>query len=110
MRRFAANRLCNLADLNILRNQVVEIDETDRKVVGVFTLEEEIRHTEWLGGIFILSNHVPVRRAHESFADFLKREAEVYSSCQEEPLKAYHITAFDVRSMEFTSSSRIVLL
>ena len=94
----------------LLRNQVVEIEEADRRVVGVFTLEEEIRHTEWLGGIFILSNHVPIRRAQESFADFLKREAEANSSYLEEPLKAYHITAFDVRSMEFTSSSRVVLL
>ena len=110
MKRFAANRVCNLADLTILRNQVVEIDALDRRVIRVFALEEEIRHTEWLGGILLLADHPLVRKPGESFADFLKREGGGVPSFPEGDRKAYHVTAFDVRNMEFTSSSRIVLL
>ena len=109
-KRFAANRICRVSDCTVLSNQVVEVDETSRCVVCVFALEGEIRHTEWLGGVILLSNHLPVRNLHESFAAFLKRENELSEATSSCSLQAYHVTSFNVHEMEFTEGSRIILL
>lgn len=109
MKRFAANRVCRLSDGTILRNQVVEVDEVSRQVNRVFALVDEIRHTEWLGGMILLSNHCPVCKLQESFAAFLKREQESELAISDK-LRAYHVTFFKVNTMEFTERSRIVLL
>ena len=107
MRRFAANRICIVSENKILRNQVVEIDEVTHEVFRYFPLEEEIQHTEWLGGMILLVAHCPVRKEGETFTELVKRVGSFPISV---PEKAYHITAFNVSSMEFTKESRIILL
>ena len=107
MRRFAANRVCIVPEKKILRNQVVEVDEVSHEVLHIFVLEEEIRHTEWLGGMILLASHCPSRDENESFGAYIDRIGENIDS---KALKAYHISAFNVNSMEFTKESRIVLL
>lgn len=107
MKRFAANRVYKVSDQSLQRNQVVEVDECTHEVLSIFTLEEEIRHTEWLGGIIIVAPACPARIDGEKFESFLTRLSAFSNSL---PLHAYHITAFDVNSMEFTVGSRMVIL
>lgn len=108
MKRFAANRVCWVSAHELKRNQVVELDNLSHEVLRTFSLQEEVCHTEWIGGIILLAETCPQKMERECFAAFLKR---VEASCSELGiLHAYHITAFDVNSMEFTTKSRIVLL
>ncbi len=109
-KRFASNRLCSLAGGEISRNQVVEVEVPEGRVLRIFTLEEEIRHTEWLGGMILLSSHFPVRKENESFAEFRERERILEVSESAGTLHAFHITSFDVSAMDFTQSSRIIPL
>lgn len=106
MKRYAANRVYKASSQSLQRNQVVEIDDHTHEVVNVFTLEEEIRNTEWLGGIIIIASSCPLTIAGEKFSTFLTRLPQTISSLEH----AYHISAFDVNSMEFTAESRIVML
>ena len=108
MKRFAANRVCYVFSQIMLRNQVVEVDEKNHQVIRVFSLEEEIRQTEWLGGLILISADCPERIAGESFATYLQKIKSLQT--EDSSLYAYHITAFDVNSMEFTTESRIVCL
>lgn len=108
MKRYAANRVCNVLSKDTLRNQVVELDENSHQVIRIFRLEGEIRQTEWLGGVILLANECPSRMQGEKFATFMKRISLMQSASTK--LHAYHITAFDVSSMEFTTGSRIIYL
>ena len=110
MKRFAANRIYSVPDMEMYRNQVVEIDDTTHKVIRTFRLDEEICHTEWKGGIILLAAVCPRRNAGEDFAAFLQRISNVECYSVMDTLYAYHITAFDVNSMEFTVESRIISL
>ena len=92
------------------RNYVVEVEEGTRNVVGLFCLQEEIRHTEWKGGIILLCAEHPHRKEGESFAAFKDRVQQLSLFCRQSSLHAYHVTAFDVNAMEFTSVSRILSL
>ena len=109
MKRFAANRVCLVAEKAFFRNYVVEVEEVTHQVIRYFCLHEEIQQTEWKGGIILISSAVPNRIEGESFQDFLdrisKEEVDKIHGCY-----AYHITAFDVNSMEFTTQSRILSL
>lgn len=110
MKRFAANRVCWVPTQQMFRNQVVEVDEPSHCVRSLFGLEEEIRQTEWKGGIILVCPSCPYRNNGESFKSFLERIYEDFGTSTNSPLYAYHITAFDVNSMEFTQESRIIAL
>ena len=110
MKRFAANRIYDFSTQTMYRNSVVEVEEGTHCVVGLFGLQEEIRHTEWKGGIILLCAEQPDRKEEESFAAFKDRIQQLSLSYQHTSLHAYHITAFDVNAMEFTSGSRILSL
>ena len=108
MKRFAANRVCYVSTQTMLKNHVVEVDEKNHQVIHVFGLEEEIRQTEWLGGIILISADCPERTAGESFATYLQKIKSL--QIEGSSLYAYHITAFNVNLMEFTTESRIICL
>ena len=110
MKRYAANRVCNVADLTMYRNYVVEVEADTHAVVQLFALDGEMRHTEWRGGLILLCKELPVRNVEETFADFIARLHEGMQHQQCSSLRAYHVTFFDVNSMEFTSDSRILML
>ena len=110
MKRFAANRVYIATTEAMYRNYVVEIDETTHQVIRTFRLEEEIRQTEWKGGIILLLESCPERMDGETFAQFQTRINKIERRPENTSLYAYHITAFDVNSMEFTVDSHILLL
>lgn len=103
MKRFACHYLYVSAD-GCYSKYVVELDDDDRVSV-YFPLKEELRSTQWIGGVIILS---PLRELEfhpeEAFADFLKRvvgdgEADV-------PVYAWHIADFDFRKKERTTTNK----
>lgn len=51
MKRFAVSRL-HLKEGQILKNQVVEV--LDSGQIRFYPLQEELPHTEWLGGDFYM--------------------------------------------------------
>lgn len=110
MKSFAANRVCLIADHAMLRNGVVEIDCSTHHVVRVFQLSEEIRQTEWKGGLIIVCKVQPVRKEGENFNKFIDRLHLEEMKAENTFLKAFHVTAFNVSLMEFTHESRIMLL
>lgn len=110
MKRYAAHRVCDVSNLTMLRNYVVEIEEETHSVVQLFELKEEIRFTEWKGGMILLCNELPIRKEQENFADFILRLRANEQDRVQTSLYAYHITSFDVSAMEFTKNSRIVSL
>lgn len=114
MKRFAANRIYRLDTQQEIRNGVVELDDTSHEVLRTYSLEEEIQHTEWLGGLILICKQVPRRNTDEKFATFISRikaeESSLESLSESTVFYAYHISAFNVSSMEFTQESRIVAL
>ena len=114
MKRFAANRIYRLDTQQEVRNGVVELEDTSHDVLRTYGLEEEIQHTEWLGGLILICKQVPRRNTDEKFAAFISRikaeESSLKSSSETTESHAYHITAFNVSSMEFTQDSRIAAL
>ena len=110
MKYYAANRVCNVADLTMYRNYVVEVEAATHSVTRLFALEGEMRHTEWRGGLILLCEELPIRTTGETFADFLSRMHAKIQHQQSASLRAYHVTSFNVNLMEFTTDSRIVIL
>lgn len=105
MKRFAAHRLYLASEKKMLAMQVVELDEQG-DVHLVFPLEEEIRQTEWLGGMIVIAAEMPQHVPDESFSAFLAR----LSDASESRMRAWHIMFFDMAAMEFTLHSRIIRL
>lgn len=115
MRRFASHRVCFLHTGEILKKQVVEIDEISGVVLSVYPFVEEISFTEWLGGIILLSDVAPERCGSESFETFTgrfvqKHHTEDGNMKDNLCLKAYFITEFNLQQMEFMPQSRIISL
>lgn len=110
MRRYAANRVFSVTDQIMFRNWVVEVDDKTHFVERTFGLKEEIRQTEWKGGIIIICGQCLARDEGEKFADFLKKITAYQHPLLDSKIYAYHITAFDVNAMEFTKESRIIRL
>lgn len=110
LKHFAANRVYVTTDGTMVRNGVVDVDSQSHRVANLFCLEEEMRHTEWLGGIILLCSERPSRLNGEGFDAFLTRINKKERTLKPTSLYAYHITAFNVSLMEFTSESRIISL
>lgn len=106
MKRFAANRIYDVFTGTVLRNGVVEVDESSHEVIQMFDLEGEISHTEWKGGVILLCHDLPVRKGDEPFMTFLQRTRDENLAVDGNRY-AYHISAFNVNAMEFTTESRI---
>lgn len=105
MKRFAAHRLYLASERKMLVMQVVELDDLGN-VNRIFPLAEEVRQTEWIGGIIVVTAENLQSVRDQSFRVFLSR----LSAKPEKEIKAWHVTSFDVSAMEFTSCSRIVRL
>ena len=71
-------------------------------------LEEEVRNTQWLGGLIVLAASDSELRKGETFQEFRARTASAVTGDQ--PLYAFHVSFFDLQKMEFTERSRLVRL
>lgn len=107
MKRFAAHKLYWASRGELRSMQVVELDDTGL-VTGTFPLLEEVRNTEWIGGVIVIASQKPERVAGESFADFCTRVSGREKQAASSSGFAYFITQFDVAGMGFTPASRIV--
>lgn len=61
MKRFAVSRL-HLKEGQILKNQVVEV--LDSGQIRFYPLQEELPHTEWLGGDFYVFDEYACGKNH----------------------------------------------
>lgn len=117
MYRIASHRILDACTSCLSAFQIVE-----RQVDGTFSLSpfsEEIRHTEWLPGLVILSPFEIIRHEGEGYASFVSRlseEADLWMRLrlqQEEDFTrcmAYWVTPFDVSHMEFLPHSQVKCL
>lgn len=110
MRRFAANRVCVVCDKLMLRNGVVDINPATHQVVRYSELNGEVQQTEWIGGLILICKELPNLIKGESFATFLVRLQNKERLSKLIEFHAFHITAFDVKAMEFTANSLILSL
>lgn len=110
MRAIAVHRVYDVEEEAMYAQQVVVID-AQGYVTDVSPLTEEIRQTEWRGGLLILSSEKPADiLPDETFLHYKSRIT--LSGCTEREKgrkRAYLLTPFNVADMEFTPSTRIVL-
>lgn len=103
MKRYACHRLY-LTQNEFLRQSVVTVDG-EGKVIAHALMDAEIDHTEWLGGIVILSS-LP---KYEWKGDF---ETVLHDLTKDvgQPLYAWHLSDFDFTNNACTQTSVLRLL
>lgn len=103
MKSFACHRLYETAD-KYLGQSVVTVNDNG-EVVSFSSLDSEVRHTTWIGGVIILSSlREFVRR--DDFTDTL-HALTGEGGC---PLYAWHVSDFDFLNDAFTAQSILSLL
>ena len=110
MKRYAANRVLVASTQTMVRNGAVEVNESSHRVERIFELDGEIRQTEWKGGLILLCHKSPEKNVGDSFETFLRKNTISEASVDSSVYYAFHVSAFDVQAMEFTSDSRITQL
>lgn len=116
MKRFASHRLYIPHMGLLLKNQVVEVTEGSGKVISCYPFTEEISFTEWLGGLIVLSDAVPI--LNSDYNDIFKtcsfgpEDIKRVPSLQFDDtlLYAYYISDFNVSEMKYSDKSRIIKL
>lgn len=103
MRKFACHRLYLACD-NYWGQSVVTIQD-DGRVISYSSLDSEIEHTEWLGGIIILSS-----LSECSIGDDFKTMLRTLTERVGDTLYAWHVSDFDFSHDAFTSQSTINIL
>ncbi len=74
IRRIAVHRVWNVCECSCRNMQVVEVDAVTHCVKRVYPLVEEIRNTEWWGGLMIVSPVPPLPpKAEEDFNTYVQR-------------------------------------
>lgn len=74
IRRIAVHRVWNVRERSCRDMQVVEVDAATHCVERVYPLVEEIRNTEWWGGLMIVSPVLPLPpKAEEDFNTYVQR-------------------------------------
>lgn len=109
MRAIAVHRVYDVEEEAMYVQQVVEID-AQGYVTRVSPLTEEVRQTEWRGGLLILSPVEPAGiLSGEMFLHYkLRITLSVCTERGKNRKRAYLLTPFNVADMEFTPSTRIV--
>lgn len=88
--------------------QRIGLEVSGRTWVSMEPLEEEVRNTQWLGGLIVLAASDSELRKGETFQEFRARTVSAVTGDQ--PLYAFHVPFFDLQKMEFTERSRLVRL
>lgn len=108
MQYYASHHLWHAGRDKLFRMQRIGLEVSDRTWVSMEPLEEEVRNTQWLGGLIILAASDSELRKGETFQEFCTRIASEVVGDQ--PLYAFHVPFFDLQKMEFTNRSRLVRL
>lgn len=110
MRKVATHRVYDAVTGKTFSKQVVELDNQGY-VVKIYPFSDEIRYTEWLGDIIIVSpSELPAISSDESYSQYKERISSFIHPIGEESLKkAYWLTPFNVSSMDFTSETHIIV-
>ena len=105
---YASHYLWHAGQNRLFRMQRIGLEASSHRFVSMEPLEEEVRQTQWLGGLVVLAPCQLERREGEPFPHFCLRVSQ--SVAGEEALYAFHVPGFDLQAMEFTSRSRLVRL
>lgn len=90
--------------------QVVEVEAETHRVCRFYPFTEEIRNTEWWGGVIIISPVVPLLpESGETFEAYATRilVAET-ESCTDDC--AYYVTGYSIADRRFGPASRITCI
>ena len=100
MKKYACHRLYGADRESVFHAQsVVCIDESGF-VSSFYPLSCETSHTEWVGGVVILSSTMDMK-LENNFAFMLQK----YYSPQEKNLYAWHLSNFDFAKDDFSSQT-----
>lgn len=108
MQYYASHYLWHAGQDKLFRMQRIGLEVAGRTWVSMEPLEEEVRNTQWLGGLIVLVASDSELRKGETFQEFCARIASAVTGDQ--PLYAFHVPFFDLQKMEFTERSRLVRL
>ncbi len=108
MQYYASHYLWHAGQDKLFRMQRIGLEVAGRTWASMEPLEEEVRNTQWLGGLIVLAASDSELRKGETFQEFRARIASAVTGDQ--PLYAFHVPFFDLQKMEFTEQSRLVRL
>ena len=108
MQYYASHYLWYAGQDYLVRMQRIGLDLAGRTWVSLEPFEDEVRNTQWLGGLIVLVASDSELRKGETFQEFRARIASAVTGDQ--PLYAFHVPFFDLQKMEFTERSRLVRL
>lgn len=108
MQYYSSHYLWHAGQDKLFRMQRIGLEVSGHTWVSMEPLEEEVRNTQWLGGLIILAASAPELRKDETFQEFRARTASAVVGDQ--PLYAFHVSFFDLQKMAFTDRSRLVRL
>ena len=108
MQYYASHYLWHAGQDKLFRMQRIGLEVSGHTWVSMEPLEEEVRNTQWLGGLIILAASAAELRKDETFQEFRARTASAVVGDQ--PFYAFHVSFFDLQKMAFTDRSRLVRL
>ena len=88
--------------------QRIGLEVSGRTWVSMEPLEEEVRNTQWLGGLIVLAASDSELRKAKHSRSFVRGQSSAVTGDQ--PLYSFHVSFFDLQKMEFTEQSRLVRL
>lgn len=110
MKIIATHRVYDVEKETVFSHQIIKLDEQG-EVVQICPFTEEIRQTEWLGGIIILfPDRLPDILPAEDFTHYKERITSFLHTRKERgEKKAYWLSPFNVADMEFTPETHITI-
>ena len=105
---YASHYLWHAGQNRLFRMQRIGLEASSHRFVSMEPLKEEVRQTQWLGGLVVLAPCQPEMREGEPFPHFCLRVSQ--SVAEGETLYAFHVPGFNLQAMEFTPESRLVRL
>ena len=108
MQYYASHYLWHAGQDKLFRMQRIGLEVAGRTWVSMEPLEEEVRNTQWLGGLIILAASAPELRKDETFQEFRARKASPVVG--DHPHNPFQVSFFDLQKMAFTDRSRLVRL
>lgn len=107
IRRIAVHRVWKASDSSWHAMQVVEVETDTHRVCRMYPFVEEIRHTEWWGGMIIVSPVVPrMPEPGETFEAYTTRIRLAETAFSTDDC-AYYVTGFSIADRRFGPVSRI---
>ena len=89
MQYYASHYLWHAGQDKLFRMQRIGLEVSGRTWVSMEPLEEEVRNTQWLGGLIVLAASDSELRKGETFQEFRARTVSAVTGDQ--PLYAFHV-------------------